>query len=472
MRLVSGIRALVVLVNLLAAICARAACPVSAPGSMSLRISGGCRADAGCANGMHTLILEPLNSFFPPFIDGYKISPCDTVTWDFGDGTTQSLTGADRVTHDYPFPGNYIIKATVTNLLGSETVPFAESAFGDWNSAVIATSPARLSFLTGPGKYPGGDCDHCIVVSEDNGPLTITVLRTLDLGRSISTEVYVPGHPAFRTNLSFAPGETSKSFTMPITNDQVFSGGRQSFLLVLGKTTGGTLTADQQFSPVLVVIEDDPAPTFSIERAATVFEGDSGLTKVSIPIHLSAPMGVGCSANTFFEPGTAGWNDVPSVSGAWINAGETSGIVTAWIRGNTLPEPDKSFQIRLDPANTTSDPIFNLAPSTVTILNDDAALYPAQSTAAANTTALLGLDIGSPYLTPVTAVFTSSDPNIVPTPAPVSIPAGATKATVELKPRAAGRAQISAVVPARTVQPATITVRAPAPLQRRRAAGH
>ena len=43
-------------------------------------------------------------------------------------------------------------------------------------------------------------------------------------------------------------------------------------------------------------------------------------------------------------------------------------------------------------------------------------------------------------------------------PAPVTIPAGLTKAELFVKPRAAGEAVISAAVPDRTTQPARLVV--------------
>ncbi|HEV7484785.1 MAG TPA: PKD domain-containing protein [Thermoanaerobaculia bacterium] len=437
---------------------------------MSLVSSPSCSADAGCPNGPVTLILAPLPSgFFPPsvFDPGYTISPCDTVTWDFGDGTTQSLIGTDQVTHDYPLPGNYVMRATVTNALGSKTTVNPNGA------AVIATSPSRLSFSTGTGKYPGGVCENCIVVREDNGPLTITVLRSLDLSRSISTEAVVTDYATLKTvvraTLSFGPGETLKNFTMPIADDQLYTGSSRYFYLSLGNTSGGTLTMmNTSWQPSVTVVDDDSPPTLSIESAAAVAEGDSGLTRFEIPVHLSAPMGVGCYALVFFDAGTAGNSDFEAGGGANIEAGKTSGVVIGWVRGNTLPELDKSFRVRLEPPYTNADPLFGVTRSTVTIINDDAALYPAQTSAASNTPIKLTLDIGSPYLTPVTAVFTSSAPNIVPTPAPVSIPAGVTTATIVVTPRGEGRVQISAAVPARTTQPATINV----PAARRRAAAH
>jgi hypothetical protein len=439
---------------------------------MFLGLSPACRADSACPNGPVTLTLEPFpTGSFPPaiFDPGYTISPCDTVTWDFGDGTAQSVVGTDRITHDYPSPGNYVVKATVTNSLGSETVSYAES-----NGAVIATSPARLSFATGSGEYPDGACDDCIVVGEDNGPLPITVLRSLDLSRSISTEAVVTDYATskvlVRATLLFGPGETSKSFTVPITDDDIFSGVKKYCYLTFANTTGGTLTkTNATRQPAIVVVDDDPRPILSIEPTATISEGDAGLSTVTIPYHLSAPMGIPCFPLVLYDPAGVGGGYIVSSSNTSIEAGKTTGVAVLTLRGNTLPEPDKSFQLRM--RQSTDAALLGVAVSTVTVLNDDAALYPAQTTVAANAPTLLSLDVGSPYLASVIAVFTSSAPDVVPAPAPISIPAGATIATVALTPRAAGRAQISAVVPARTTQPATINVTAPS-VPRRRAATH
>jgi len=445
-----------------------------------------CGPSAACANGPVTLTLEPMTiGLFccePPFDPGYAISPCDTVSWEFGDGTTQTLSGTDRVTHDYALPGNYTMRATVTNAMGSVTVvygtccsisgrPPASSAGS--NGAVIATSPSLLSFVSnGKSTGLGFDCTGCIVVREDNGPLTITVLRTLDLSRSISTEAVISANSmakSIRTPLFFYPGETAKSFTISIVNDDVWAGPTRWSYLTFENTTGGTLTAANSsvgLYPGVLIVEDDPRPTLSIEPTVVVLEGD-GLTTLSVPYHLSAPMGVACFPFVSY--------DVAALSGYFetiddgrIEAGQISGVVRARIRGNTLPEPDRSFELRLI-HEAKDGPRFGVAVSTVTILNDDAALYPQQTTAALNTPARLTLDIGSPYPTAVTVPLTSSAPNIASAPASVTIPAGATTVTFVATPHAEGRVQISAVVPARTTQPATITVPAAA---RRRAAAH
>src|SRR5215212_1256495 len=122
---------------------AEAACPADAPRA-AMGISAPCFANTACPNGPVTFTIYPSSSGgFPPaaFDPGYTVQACDDVTWDFGDGSTQTVAGLDRVTHDYPAPANYTITATVANALGSASV----SA-----SYVIASAPSKVSFATEP----------------------------------------------------------------------------------------------------------------------------------------------------------------------------------------------------------------------------------------------------------------------------------------------------------------------------------
>ena len=427
------------------------------------------RPEVACPNGPVTVVLMPLasgNPGLPPFLPGdpgYVVQPCDTITWDFGDGTGESFSGSDRVTHNYPSPGNYTIRATVSNALGTNIVSL--------DGAVIATSPSKLNFPIGTGGAACGASD-CTVVREGSGSATIPVRRTLDLSRAISADVFVTDHdkPVTATyHLSFAPNETIKTFTVPIPDDQIYTEDRHWFRLSLGNLTGGTLVWDYgSETPWLVVLEDEPLPTMSIAATFSVKEGDSGMTLVAVPVYLTAPMGYGSYANAFFDRGSVAPRDFDAGYGPNFRPGETISSATAWIRANTLPEPDKTFQVRIASTNSNISASMGVTTSTVTILNDDAALYPAQTTVTSGTPVNLTLDIGSPYSVPTVASFSSSAPNVVAQPAAVTIPAGATKVEITVTPQATGRTEISAVLPARTTQPAVITATA----VRRRATTH
>src|SRR5436853_1801950 len=221
-------RPLVLLTAALVAVTAHAACPFTAPGSMSIITTPTyCSDFNACPNGPITLAIQPLaTGGFPPapYDPGYAIQPCDTVTWSFGDGAMQTVAGLNQVTHDYPNPGNYLIEATVTNSLGSATVKYRYGM-----GAVIATAPAHLGFVTGPVKtmMAGGrtyTCVSCVELREGSGG-TITVVRTLDLSRSVSADAALTVRgKSFRVPLTFAPGETQKSFFIPVADDHVYSG--------------------------------------------------------------------------------------------------------------------------------------------------------------------------------------------------------------------------------------------------------
>jgi PKD repeat protein len=455
-----------------AALRAGAACPATSPGNIALVIQTDCGPSGACPNGPIAFDIRPFPSGgFPPapYDPGYTIEPCDTVTWSFGDGTTQVVTGTAGVTHDYPAPGNHEIVATVANALGAKSVTY---------SAVVATSPSRLGFVTRAFGFSAGNgrtsvCDACVEAHEGAGSVAITVVRTLDLSRTVTAEALVAFDPTWvqpplRVPLQFAPNETEKTFTVPIANDEVYSGPRYASL-GFDHATGGTLTrVNTSFQPELLVLDDEPAPTLSLESSVAVLEGDAGLETVSIPVHLTAPMGVNAYASVFFDNGSAASSDFQAGSGLNLPAGQTSGAVRVAIRGDVTPGPDKAFHIWLSPINALNDPLFDLRHSTITILNDDAALSPSLSTVTAGTSLTLTLDIGSPYQVPVTAVLTSSAPTVAAVPASVLIPAGTTKVDVPVTAHVSGSSQISTVLPARTTQPATITVN-PA---RRRTATH
>lgn len=459
-------RKVLLLLSAIQAFSVYAACPETAPGSMALETLESCNAYTGCPNGPVTLVIEPRsNNPMPPepYDPGYAVEPCDVVEWNFGDGTTQIVQGLDRVTHDYPTPGNYTIQATGTNALGSKSLT---------TTAVIATSPSRLSFATSTFKVPypthQSTCTNCVQARE--GELTrITVTRTLDLSRTVSAELTMTvGKTKISLPVTFAPGQTEKTVSITVPDDGVYSGFLYS-PLGFAQPQGGTLTLmNVAWQPTLVIIDDDPVPTFSIVPELKIAEGFAGLVQVAIPVSLTAPMGGYAYANTFFSTGSATNDDYLAGTSARIQAGETSGAATAWIRGDAKPEPDEVFEVTIAPPHTTSDPLFGTTTALVTIVNDDAAVYPVRTTAPTGAAVKLTLDIGSPYATATTAHFTTSDANVVLAPGSVVIPAGATKVEVLVRTRGRGSAQLSATVPDRMTAPAEIV----AVGKRRRAAAH
>lgn len=419
-------------------------------------------ADQACANGPVSFeIVSYGSAAFPPapYIPPYQIQPCDRVTWDFGDGTTQTIAGSPRVTRDFPTPGNYLVRATVTNALGSATATMTISR-------VIATSPSRLSFVTNDTA----SCFNCVLARENDGSITIVVDRTLDLSRTISAVagVYgsssVPGIANAAVPLTFSPGETRKTFTLPIVNDDKFYGPR-SYQLYFSDEKGGTFTfKNVSWQPSLLLLDDDRQPVLSITTPViSIREGHGGWTPVSLRAELSAPMFLDASANVFTRDLTALSDDFTGgYAGTIIPAGSTSGTFDgASIRGDTKVEPDEQFLVQMTPRYTVNDPLFGVTDTIVTILNDDAAFVPEHLSVASGSIATLTLDLGSPYATPTTITFSSSNEAAIAKPQPMTIPAGISKIDLTIAGGNAGNAILRASAPDRTTQPATVLVTMP-----------
>jgi PKD repeat protein len=459
-----------------------AACPTVPPdGSIGFKTL--CSTSSrNCPNGPVSFQFFSVDTGGPPgpspYKPAYKLQACDSVSWDFGDGTTQTVIGSGEVTHDFPLPGNYSVRMTVTNALGSISAV--------QGSIVIATSPSRLWFDTETASLEAGilgaqpvTYPNIVVAREGSGAFTVVVERSLDLSRTITAVAHIDAPPGehrianVAVPLTFLPGETQKSFSVPIANDDVFSGPRFC-ALSFDHVTGGALPSrsDTSGPPELLIVDDEPRPVLSMSpRTISIREGDRGSTPIPLGAELSAPLAFDFFMEGFSLDLTAKAGDDFDFFGvfAHFGIGETSTILTSGaIKGDTNVEPDEQFKVRLFPRSSFEEPSVGVIETVVTILNDDAAFVPAARSLSAGNTTTLKLDLGSPYATPTTIAFQSTKDGVVSIPQSVTVPAGVSAVDVRIAAVSGGTTEIRATAPDRTVQPATITVSAP----RQRSARH
>jgi hypothetical protein len=439
-----------------AALPSRATCNApAAPGAATraLIITNGCGGNQPCANGVRSFFIKPSPSggLPPAFTDpGYSVGGCDTVTWSFGDGTANTIvTGDNSVTHDFPLAGNYLVRATAQNNLG--TTVFSASF-------VIATNPSKISFIR-----TGNTVSPIFNVAENGGSVTLTMVRTLDTSRAVSVvvdglvpppEEAVPAVLQSQHVVTFAPGETEKTFVVPVVDDKLYEGDRY-YEFDLHNPQGGAYVGLEGYVNVL---EDEAVPVLSL-APTRVREGDVR-NLVQIPIHLTGPLGYNYAVYSFLFPGSATAEDFdPTSISAVIPAGQSSAVFAVPILGDTAIEPDETFSIAASPAGTTHDPFFTNATAVVTIANDDATLTPPTGRLGNDGSMPLHLEIGAPFLVPTTIGFTSTLPAVVPTPPAIILPAGATSADFTIHAgTTSGTARIDALVPEHITRPAQITV--------------
>ncbi|HVV37346.1 MAG TPA: Calx-beta domain-containing protein [Acidimicrobiales bacterium] len=165
--------------------------------------------------------------------------------------------------------------------------------------------------------------------------------------------------------LTFTPGQTSKTVTVPVAGDTLFE-TPETFLLNLTKPTGATI-ADAQ--AIGTINNDDPMPTLAIADVSKA-EGNSGSSTMTFTVSLSAPSGTATKVKWSTANGTAtAGSDYTGASGTVsIPAGATSATFTVTITGDTAKEANETFLAKLSkPTNATIAD----GQATATITNDD-----------------------------------------------------------------------------------------------------
>jgi hypothetical protein len=377
----------------------------------------------------------------------YSIQACDHVTWHFGDGTPDAtVMGQAAVTHAYNAPGTYYPYITISNALGSV------NGGKLYPIAVASNPPTYVDFST-----------NQITVPESAGSITFTLVRS---GNLTTTATVHYAHDAFWSqsleqaeavsgDLTFAPGETTKSFTMKIFDDHVYTAPFNDSVYI--SATDGTLLRSSFAQFRLTEVTPQPTATVSDVRVA---EGTTTPNTADVVVTMSAPI-AGTTVEFLGVPsdGTATFpSDYGTDTICDIPEGQTQCVMHFRLVNDDIAEPDETFTVKTKTIISTAGPRFLKDTATVTIVNDDAALTPSTSRVTPGAPVALRLDVGQPQPSPLLVPLQSSSPEVVDVPPSVTIPAGQSSASFTAHAAAAGRSRVSANVPNMTAPPATINV--------------
>ncbi len=310
------------------------------PVLLSVTTAGGVTTVQGTLNS------TPNNVFT---IDIYANAACDPS----GQGEGQAYAGSTTVTTDaggngafsavFPAPAaGQIFTATTTDPTGntsefsfcyeagaSGTVQFTSAAFG---------------------------------ATEKSGAVTINVTRTLGTAAAATVDFNTADGTASNGEdyvhvsgtLHFAPGETTKSFIVPVLDDALDE-DEESVTLRLSNPTGG-ITLGARNTASLDIADDDEPPQFLPGNPVVVAEGNSGMVSAVFNIRLSAASGKVITVSYGTLNGSAqSPEDFQTVSGMLVfNPGETSKSVAVPVNGDTQPENDETFTFRLSAASNAA----------------------------------------------------------------------------------------------------------------------
>jgi PKD repeat protein len=299
-------------------------------------------------------------------------------------------------------------------------------AFDSWSDGGAAThtitTPAATATYTATFKAPTiafgaasfsaneDDRQATIAVTLDHAagqPLTITYATadgTAEAGKDYS---------ATSGELTFAPGETSQTFTVPIVDDALHESD-ETVVLNLGGANNPLATA------TLAILDNDPAPNVTFSNANfPVSEGDGQAT---ITVKLSGQSGqpVTVEYATADDTAVAGGDYIPTKGTLTFAPGRTSQSFSVPINNDTLPEPTDVVRLRL--SNPVNAGLGDPAAATLTIRDDDpikvaftSASYsesesPLPATVAViPRTATILVELNAASTQPVTVAYATSD---------------------------------------------------------------
>jgi hypothetical protein len=260
---------------------------------------------------------------------------------------------------------------------------------------------------------------------------TVTVNVTIANGTAIAGSDYT----AVPTTLTFTPGQTSKTLTVPVNGDTVDEND-EVFYVNLSNAQNAEII---DFQGVGTILDDDT--TITINNVSG-FEPNSGTTQFNFTVSLTSPnrRNVTMQWTTANGTATAGSDYVAASNTLTILQGGLSGTISVTVNGDTVVELDETFFVNLsNPVNGT----FGDVQGQGTIVNGDVAIWISDATVDEAGTANAVFTVSrTGYLNQQVSVnFTTADGTALATTDYVAasgtatIPAGQASTTVVVVPR-------------------------------------
>jgi hypothetical protein len=288
-------------------------------------------------------------------------------------------------------PGDYTAKSgTATIAEGTSTAVIPVSIVGDTLSEGNETFTVKLSNASA-GNTIGDDTATGTIIDDDPVPslrvndvsvtegntgtrnATFTVTQSAVAGRDVTVHyatsdnsAKAPGdYTPVSGTLTIPAGSTSRTVTVPVRGDTIDE-NTETFNLNLSSATGASI-ADSR--GVGTIRDDDPAPRMTVDDAR-VREGNRGLTRMLFVVRLSQVSGKTITVRYATERRSAiSGSDYQGTSGTLtIPAGAATGVIGVNVIGDTRPEADENFNLRLSNASNAS---LRDSLAVGTIVNDD-----------------------------------------------------------------------------------------------------
>ena len=237
--------------------------------------------------------------------------------------------------------GFYVILSGATNALIDDAYGFG----------TVLNDDVQIN-LNGGGAVTEGDggttgMTFTVTLS---GPSDAPV--TVDLATADGTASAGEDYAALSDHLTFAPGETSKSVTVPVNGDSTLE-FNEDFLVNLSNAAGADVGAGSASGSIL----NDDGPIVTIDNVWN-WEGSSGTSTVyTFTVTLSQPSteDIVLDFNTVDGWGAvAGEDYIPTSGRLTIKAGDTTATIWVEVLGDDYSEGDETFSVNLNLVSGTA----------------------------------------------------------------------------------------------------------------------
>jgi hypothetical protein len=189
---------------------------------------------------------------------------------------------------------------------------------------------------------------------------------TVNYATTDGTATASTDYQAASGTLSFAPGQTSKTITVPVLGDRLHE-PNETFLVNLNNATNAIIVSGQG---VGTIVDDEPRISISDVTKAEGKKGKTTLFTFTVSLLFAYDQPVTMSFQTVNGTATTGDNDYVAKTGTLTFApGETTKIITIEVKGDSKKEANETFY--LDLFGNSSNSLFTKNRGLGTILNDD-----------------------------------------------------------------------------------------------------
>lgn len=281
-----------------------------------------------------------------------------TITFDPGASTASFIvTISDDATQEGAESLNLTLSNPTNAALG--LIPLATLTIIDDESTNVQFTSASYNATEGDGQV------NIEVTLSKVTAFPVTVDYTITAGTATAGSDYT----AANGTLTFAAGETSKTFPITIVDDGA-NEDNETLTMALSNVTPGSVTPGAPVNATLTIADNDSVPTVAFNSATVTVNENDGTATISVS--LSAASNLPVTVNYGITAGTAtAGSDYTATNGTLtFAAGETSKTFPVTIVADTLDEENETVNLTLSAPNGAT---LGTAGAILTIVDDDAA---------------------------------------------------------------------------------------------------